>query len=50
VEDSTQKLFVYAGNAAGRHFDAGVQFGSGWGCCKQMTLGRFNNFGTAART
>jgi len=43
VEDSTQKLFLYAGNAAGGHFDAGVQFGSGWGCCKQVTLGRFNN-------
>jgi trypsin len=43
VQDSTQKLFLYKGNAAGGTFDAGVQYGSGWGCCKQLALGRFTD-------
>ncbi len=43
VHSSTQRLLLYKGNAAGGHFDAGVTYGSGWACCKQLNLGRFNN-------
>jgi len=43
VHNSTQRLLLYKGNAAGNNFDAGVQYGSGWGCCKQLNVGKFNN-------
>ncbi|NLU80928.1 trypsin-like serine protease [Micromonospora sp. HNM0581] len=42
VESSTQRLLLWSGNAAGGRFDASVQIGTGWGCCQQLTLGRFN--------
>ncbi|MEO3773408.1 S1 family peptidase [Micromonospora sp. B9E7] len=41
VKSSTQQLLMYAGNAAGGSFNAGVQVGAAWGCCKQLTLGEF---------
>ncbi|MEV6816521.1 FG-GAP-like repeat-containing protein, partial [Micromonospora sp. NPDC051296] len=42
VESSTQRLLMWSGTAAGGRFNAYVQIGSGWGCCRQLTLGRFN--------
>jgi hypothetical protein len=42
VQDSTQKLFLYTGTAAGGRLNAAVQVGAGWGCCKQLTVGRFD--------
>ncbi|MFB9237088.1 trypsin-like serine protease [Plantactinospora siamensis] len=45
VKTSTTQLLMYAGNATGTTFDAGVQIGAGWGCCKQLTLGKFNGDG-----
>jgi hypothetical protein len=43
VKSSTQQLLLYKGNATGGNFDAGVQYGTGWSCCKELTLGRFND-------
>jgi hypothetical protein len=43
VKTSTQQLVLYKGNAAGGNFDAGVQYGTGWGCCKELHLGLFND-------
>ncbi|WBB52258.1 trypsin-like serine protease [Verrucosispora sp. WMMD573] len=42
VESSTQRLLMWSGRSAGGQFNASVQIGSGWGCCQQVTLGRFN--------
>ncbi|HEX8346206.1 MAG TPA: S1 family peptidase, partial [Actinoplanes sp.] len=42
VQSSTQKLFLYTGTAAGGRLNAAVQVGAGWGCCKQLTVGRFD--------
>ena len=42
VKDGDNKLYLYKGNSAGGHFDAGVAYGSGWQCCTQLTLGSFN--------
>ncbi|WP_433793443.1 S1 family peptidase [Actinoplanes sp. CA-252034] len=43
VKSSTQQLFLYKGNATGGSFSAGVVYGTGWGCCKEVTLGSVNN-------
>ncbi|MFC3740896.1 S1 family peptidase [Paractinoplanes deccanensis] len=42
VKASTQQLFLYRGNATGGSFSAGVVYGSGWGCCKELQVGKFN--------
>ncbi|BFU45358.1 trypsin-like serine protease [Krasilnikovia sp. MM14-A1004] len=47
VKNSTQQLLLYKGNATGPMFDAGVQYGLAWGCCKELNLGRFNADGYA---
>ncbi|MEU8664415.1 hypothetical protein AB0C31_48215, partial [Actinoplanes philippinensis] len=31
------------GNATGGSFSAGVVYGTGWGCCKEVTLGSVND-------
>jgi hypothetical protein len=41
VQTSTQKLLLFKGTAAGSGFAAGVTDGTGWGCCTQLTLGKF---------
>jgi hypothetical protein len=41
VRNTDHKLFLYTGNATGGHFDPAVQYGAGWNCCAQLTLGRF---------
>ncbi|MEV6488761.1 VCBS repeat-containing protein [Actinoplanes sp. NPDC051633] len=43
VKDTDSKLYLYKGNAGGAHFDAGVAYGTGWNCCAQLTLGRYND-------
>ncbi|MEU4158903.1 trypsin-like serine protease [Actinoplanes sp. NPDC026670] len=43
VKTSTQQLLLYKGNATGGSFSAGVVYGTGWGCCKQLQVGKFNN-------
>jgi hypothetical protein len=43
VKDSTRQLLLFKGTAAGDGFAAGVQDGTGWTCCDQLTLGKFNN-------
>jgi hypothetical protein len=43
VKSSTQQLLLYKGNATGGNFDAGVQYGTGWSCCKELALGRFTD-------
>jgi hypothetical protein len=43
VKNSTKQLLLYAGNATGPNFNAGVQYGTGWDCCKELTLGRYND-------
>jgi hypothetical protein len=43
VDKTDGRLLLYKGNATGGNFDAGVQYGSGWGCCKQLSVGKFTN-------
>ena len=43
VNNDDGRLMLYTGNAAGGNFNAAVQYGSSWGCCKQLTLGKFNS-------
>jgi hypothetical protein len=43
VQDVSKKLYLYAGNATGGRFNAAVEYGTGWGCCTELTLGRFND-------
>jgi hypothetical protein len=43
VKSSTQQLLLYRGNATGGSFSAAVVYGSGWGCCKEVSLGSVNN-------
>jgi hypothetical protein len=43
VKASTQQLLLFKGTAAGGAFAADVQYGAGWGCCKELQVGKFNN-------